>query len=64
MVRGEEKTMLREDVIGPNPLKICDTNPLDYKTVNGQWVLIPGWWREIKDPPKFTETKVKGKKKG
>jgi len=56
--------MLREDVIGPNPLKISDTNPLDYKTVNGKWVLVPEWWREIKDPPKFTETKAKVKKKG
>jgi len=64
VVRGEKKTMLREDVIGPNPLKISDTNPLDYKTVNGKWVLVPEWWREIKDPPKFTETKAKVKKKG
>jgi hypothetical protein len=34
--------------VGPDPLKISPINPLDYRQINGQWVLDPGWWRNIK----------------
>ncbi|MCL6480046.1 MAG: hypothetical protein K6T65_16905 [Peptococcaceae bacterium] len=33
---------------GPDPLEISPVNPLDYRRENGQWVLDPGWWRNIK----------------
>ena len=51
-------------MIGPDPLKICDINPLDYRTINGVWVYDPGWWKNIEvESATIREAEKKPKKK-
>jgi len=29
-------------------LGIGDVDPIDFKRIDGKWVLVPGWWKNIK----------------
>ena len=31
-----------------DPLEVCSVDPLDYRMINGNWVIEPGWWKELK----------------
>jgi len=43
-------------VVGADPLLVSPVNPNDYKCVNGEWKLIPGWYKNIKsDKEKMLE---------
>lgn len=46
---GKEKIGVPLKCIGPDPLAICSVNPLDFRMENGEWIVDPGWWRNLKN---------------